>query len=217
MELRRGRDARRAPRRAEPLPLAEALRHRPPDRRARSSAAHEQGHRPPRPQARERHGHAATARVKVLDFGLAKRSRRRACAGGLAADGADAPRAPTPGMVLGTRRYMSARAGARRGHRHAHRHLRASAACSTRCVTGRRPFAGETLSDTVRGDPRAREPDWSALPAGHAGGAPRNCSHRCLEKDVRTTPARRRATRASRSRTRWRRWSRGRGPPAAGS
>ena len=38
-------------------------------------AAHEQGRHPPRPQTRQHQGHAPTASVKVLDFGLARDAR----------------------------------------------------------------------------------------------------------------------------------------------
>jgi serine/threonine protein kinase len=47
-------------------------------------------------------------------------------------------------------------------------------------LTGKQPFAGETVSDTLAAVLRA-EPQWDAIPAGM-----RRLVRRCLEKDVRT-------------------------------
>jgi serine/threonine-protein kinase len=58
-----------------------------------------------------------------------------------------------------------------------------SAACCSRCLTGRQPFVGETISD-VLAKVIEREPDWTALPA--ATPAPiRTLLRRCFEKDPR--------------------------------
>ena len=67
----RGRRLSRIASRAGAIPLDEAL---PIAKQIAEAleAAHEQGHHPPRSQAREHQGPAATAAVKVLDFGLAK-------------------------------------------------------------------------------------------------------------------------------------------------
>ena len=74
--VRRGQDPARAPQR----PLAPRARrgrahHRGHPRRPGLQPPH--GHRPPRHQAGERHDRAATATIKVMDFGIARADRRR--------------------------------------------------------------------------------------------------------------------------------------------
>jgi eukaryotic-like serine/threonine-protein kinase len=69
-------------------------------------------------------------------------------------------------------------------------------------LTGRRPFTGEDALDAMVGD-AAREPDWSALPAGTPPRS-RRLLRRCLEKDPRQAAAAHRGC-APRSRCRRRR------------
>jgi eukaryotic-like serine/threonine-protein kinase len=119
--------------------------------------------------------------VKVLDFGLAK---------ALAADGSggDLSQLPTvttagtlAGVILGTAAYMSPEQA--RGHPLDKRtDIWAFGCVVYEMVTGRRPFTGATLSDTMAAI-LEREPDWSVLPLSLPPGATR-LLRRCLEKDL---------------------------------
>ncbi|MHC4309526.1 MAG: protein kinase domain-containing protein [Planctomycetota bacterium] len=113
-------------------------------------------------------------RIKVLDFGLAK------ALGGEALD--QQSTVTEPGRVIGTPTYMSPEQA---------RGLETDKRCdiwSFGCVlyemlTGKVPFEGETVSDTLAGI-LDREPDWHALPQA----TPANIQvllRRCLEKDTR--------------------------------
>ncbi len=113
-------------------------------------------------------------RTKVLDFGLAK------ALGGEATD--QQSTATELGRVIGTPAYMSPEQA---------RGLETDERCdiwSFGCVlyemlTGKVPFEGETVSDTLAGI-LEREPDWHALPRA----TPANIQillRRCLEKDPR--------------------------------
>jgi len=115
-------------------------------------------------------------RIKVLDFGLAKALDHKA---------PDQQRRSTvtlPGRIMGTPAYMSPEQA---------RGLETDARCdiwSFGCVlyemlTGKVPFEGETVSDTLASI-LDREPDWHALPQA----TPANIQvllRRCLEKDTR--------------------------------
>ena len=113
-------------------------------------------------------------RIKVLDFGLAK------VLGGEAVD--QQSTVTEPGRVMGTPSYMSPEQA---------RGLETDERCdiwSFGCVlyemlTGKVPFEGETVSDTLAAI-LDREPDWRALPQA----TPANIQvllRRCLEKDTR--------------------------------
>ena len=120
--------------------------------------------------------------VKVLDFGLAK---------ALAADSlaADLSQLPTvslagtrEGVVLGTAAYMSPEQA--RGQQVDKRtDIWAFGCVLYEMLTGKRPFTGETLSDTIAAI-LEREPDWSLLPASLPPEITR-LLRRSLEKDVR--------------------------------
>lgn len=113
-------------------------------------------------------------RIKVLDFGLAKAFGEEAV---------DQQSTVTePGRVIGTPAYMSPEQA---------RGLETDKRCdiwSFGCVlyemlTGKVPFEGETVSDTLAGI-LDREPDWHVLPQA----TPANIKvllRRCLEKDSR--------------------------------
>ncbi len=117
--------------------------------------------------------------VKVLDFGLAKIIG----AGGSSPDLTDAP-APAEGRregaVIGTAAYMSPEQA--RGQALDKRtDIWAFGCVLYEMLTGRVPFPGETVSDTIA-KVLEREPDWSALPP--ATPAPmRRLLLRCLTKD----------------------------------
>jgi len=120
--------------------------------------------------------------VKVLDFGLAK-------AGAGSASSPALSRSPTltdlrtdAGVIIGTAAYMSPEQA--RGRPVDRRADIWSLGCVFyECLTGRQPFAGETVSDTVARI-LEREPDWAALPLRLPPRA-RDLLRRCLEKDAR--------------------------------
>jgi serine/threonine protein kinase len=119
--------------------------------------------------------------VKLLDFGLAKALEPRV--------DADPSQSPTltsdgtrVGVILGTAAYMSPEQA--RGQTLDKRTDIWSFGCVLyEMLTGRRPFPGETISETVAaiiGD----EPDWAALPPALPGRV-LWLLRRCLEKDSR--------------------------------
>jgi Tol biopolymer transport system component len=119
--------------------------------------------------------------VKVLDFGLGRASARpeeavTSQAPTLASD------STTPGTVLGTAAYMSPEQ-ARGSAVDKRADIWAFGCVLYELLTGTRPFAGETFSDTIA-RVIEREPDWDALPGRTPTGV-RRLLRRCLEKDVR--------------------------------
>ncbi len=152
-----------------PIPIVEAL---PIAKQIAEAleAAHEQGivHRDLKPaNIRIR----VDGTVKVLDFGLAK-AIESAIAGSAAPTGA--------GVMMGTPAYMSPEQA--RGKSLDKRTDIWSFGCVLyEMLTGRAPFAGDTISDTLAAI-LEREPDWSMLP-GHTPAPIRRLLRRCLEKD----------------------------------
>jgi eukaryotic-like serine/threonine-protein kinase len=119
-------------------------------------------------------------RAKVLDFGLAKMLAPGSAPGSSEAQTATAD-GTREGTVLGTPAYMSPEQA--RGKSVDKRTDIWSFGCVLyEMVAGRKPFVGETVSDTVVAI-LSREPDWSALPQA-TPAALRQLLHRCLEKDV---------------------------------
>ena len=118
--------------------------------------------------------------VKVLDFGLAKPA---------SGDGADPNLTASPtvtiggrqeGVILGTAAYMSPEQA--RGKAVDKRaDIWAFGCVLYEMLTGRIPFPGETVSDTI-GKILEREPDWSALPA-ETPAPIRRILVRCFAKD----------------------------------
>jgi serine/threonine-protein kinase len=113
-------------------------------------------------------------KVKVLDFGLAK------ALGGEATD--QQSTVTEPGRIIGTPAYMSPEQA--RGQETDKRCDIWSFGCVLyEMLTGKVPFEGETVSDTLAAI-LDREPDWHALPQA----TPSNIQillRRCLEKDPR--------------------------------
>jgi serine/threonine protein kinase len=112
--------------------------------------------------------------VKVLDFGLAK---------AVAGEAADQQSTVTePGRIIGTPAYMSPEQA--RGQETDKRCDIWSFGCVMyEMLTGKVPFEGERVSDTLAGI-LEREPDWHAL----SQATPANIQvllRRCLEKDPR--------------------------------
>jgi serine/threonine protein kinase len=163
------------------LPIAEAL----PIARQIAEAlegAHEQGiiHRDLKPANIKVR---TDGTVKVLDFGLAK---------AFDAPGSSSPsvtRSPTismhatqAGVLLGTAAYMPPEQA--KGNPVDKRADLWSFGCVLfEMLTGRRPFAGATISD-VLAKIIERDPDWTALPAKTPQSI-RTLLRRCLEKDPR--------------------------------
>jgi Tol biopolymer transport system component len=118
--------------------------------------------------------------VKVLDFGLAKVYAPDG-------EGPDLSHAPTvtaggtrDGMILGTPAYMSPEQA--RGKSFDKRTDIWTFGCVLyEMLTGRVPFPGETMSDTIAAI-LEHEPDWRALPA-QTPASTRRLLQRCLEKD----------------------------------
>jgi hypothetical protein len=166
---------------AGPIPVEEAL---PIARQIAEAleAAHEKGivHRDLKP-ANVKVDH--DGKVKVLDFGLAKALDPAA-----SSSSPDLSHSPTlsigtqAGMILGTAAYMSPeQARGKTADRRAD--VWALGVVLWEMLTGRRLFAGETVSDTLAAVLR-QEIDWSALPED-APPAVRKLLVRCLERDPR--------------------------------
>ena len=155
-----------------PIPLAEAL---PIAKQIAEAleAAHEQGiiHRDLKPaniKVRD------DGTVKVLDFGLARLVAPDASGVGAGAltqsPTFTTPAATLAGVILGTAAYMSpeqakGRAADKRSD------VWAFGAVLYEMLTGRRPFEGEDLSDTLATVLKS-EPDWNALAAGRSPAHP---------------------------------------------
>jgi len=118
--------------------------------------------------------------VKVLDFGLAKALEPPTTN----AEATAAPTSTSPGtaagLILGTAAYMSPEQA--RGQAADRRADVWGFGCVLyEMLTGRQPFRGATISDTLAAVLRA-EPDWAALPS-ETPASIRRLLDRCLEKD----------------------------------
>lgn len=116
--------------------------------------------------------------VKVLDFGLAKALAGQDSPSGLS----QSPTLRTAdGVILGTAAYMSPEQA--RGRPVDRRADIWSFGCVLfEMLTLRRPFIGETVSDTIA-SVLEHEPNWTLLPAATPPGIQR-LLRRCLEKDL---------------------------------
>ncbi len=118
--------------------------------------------------------------VKVLDFGLAKAASGDGLAPTLTASPTVTIGGTGEGPMLGTAAYMSPEQA--RGKAVDKRaDIWAFGCVLYEMLTGRIPFPGETVSDTI-GKVLEREPDWSALPAATPVSI-RRILVRCLAKD----------------------------------
>jgi eukaryotic-like serine/threonine-protein kinase len=146
-------------------------------------AAHEQGiiHRDLKPANIKVR---ADGTVKVLDFGLAKAMEPA----GARSSNSTSPTITTPammtgvGMILGTAAYMSPeQAKGRTVDRRAD--VWAFGAVLFEMVSGRQPFSGETVSETLA-EVMKSEPPWQALPVGIPANLAR-LIRQCLVKEPR--------------------------------
>ena len=173
-----------------PLPIADALAIARQIAEA-LEAAHEKGivHRDLKPanivlqRATTASGvPSSDARVKVLDFGLAK-TMVPGLDGDLAQRPAGSFDGTVEGRILGTPAYMSPEQT--RGRVVDKRTDIWSFACILyEMLSGRRGFDGETISDTFVSI-LEHEPEWTALPAATPASI-RTLLERCLRKDPRT-------------------------------
>ncbi len=119
-------------------------------------------------------------RVKILDFGLARRTAPE-----LLSQAPTEDRLTVPGTVMGTLPYMSPEQ-ARGAAADARSDVWAFGAVLFEMLTGVRPFRGGTAADTVAailGEP----PDWALVPAVAPRGL-RDIVARCLEKSPEARP-----------------------------
>jgi serine/threonine protein kinase len=121
--------------------------------------------------------------VKLLDFGLAK--AMHADEGPTASDLSQSPTQTSPthtGVILGTAAYMSPEQ-ARGKPVDKRADIWAFGVVVFEMLTGRRLFAGETVSDTLATVLKT-DPDWGALPEGTPASV-RRLLRRCLARDPR--------------------------------
>jgi serine/threonine-protein kinase len=144
-------------------------------------AAHEQGivHRDLKPANIKVR---ADGTVKVLDFGLAKALEPATAA---TATGTMSPTITTPamtqaGVILGTAAYMSPEQAKGRVV-DKRTDIWAFGCVLYEMLTGRRPFEGEDVSDTLAAVLRG-DPNWSTLPSATPPQI-RTLLRRCLQKD----------------------------------
>jgi len=120
-------------------------------------------------------------KVKILDFGLAKAFDEP----GLPADPSQSPtitdQMTSEGVILGTAAYMSPEQ-ARGKPTDKRTDIWAFGCILYECLTGRRAFSGETVTETLAAVIRG-EPDWKVLPED-VPYAMRMLLRRCLQKDT---------------------------------
>jgi len=145
--------------------------------------------------------------VKVLDFGLAKAVASDVTARqGISRSPAVALDATRVGVILGTAAYMSPEQ-ARGLPVDTRADIWAFGCVLYEMLTGRRPFAGETIPETLAAI-LEREPDWNGFPYSTPAGI-RELLRHCLQRDLalrtRTiAEARKTIEKAQRGSNRWR-------------
>jgi serine/threonine-protein kinase len=119
-------------------------------------------------------------RVKILDFGLARAMQAQP-------ESSDLSNSPTipddlsiPGVILGTAAYMSPEQAKGRSI-NKRTDIWAFGCVLFECLTGKRAFQGETVTEIVASILKS-EPDWSSLPA-ELPASIRTLLRRCLQKD----------------------------------
>ena len=120
--------------------------------------------------------------VKILDFGLAKALEGDPASVDISSSPTISRMATQAGIILGTAAYMSPeQAKGKPVDRRAD--IWAFGCVLYEMLTGRKPFDGETVTDTLAAVIKS-EPDWSQLPA-NTPQAIRSLLLRCLKKDPR--------------------------------
>ena len=143
--------------------------------------AHERGivHRDLKPSNIKQ---TAEGQVRVLDFGLAKALEGEAASADISNSPTLSAMATHAGVLLGTAAYMSPeQAKGKAADRRAD--IWAFGCVLYEMLTGKMPFAGGTVSETLAAIIRA-EPEWNALPANTPSRI-RELLQRCLRKDPR--------------------------------
>ena len=121
-------------------------------------------------------------KVKILDFGLARAYRDQSSEVDLAKSPTITANMTQPGVILGTAAYMSPeQAKGKAVDKRAD--IWAFGCILYECLTGNRPFQGETITETLAAILRG-EPDWRTLPAATPWKV-KGLVRRCLEKDPR--------------------------------
>ena len=120
-------------------------------------------------------------KVKILDLGLAKAMEMPGSGEGMSNSPTISLEQTRPGTILGTVEFMSPEQ-ARGKEVDKRTDIWAFGCILFEMLTGRRPFAGETISDVLAAI-LTREPDWEALPASTPARV-RELLSRCLEKDA---------------------------------
>jgi len=119
-------------------------------------------------------------KVKILDFGLARAFRDQVSEVDLAKSPTITADMTQPGVILGTAAYMSPEQA--KGKLVDKRSdIWAFGCVLFECLTGRRAFQGDTLSETVAAILKG-EPNWRLLP-GDTPDSVRSVLRRCLQKD----------------------------------
>jgi len=119
-------------------------------------------------------------KVKILDFGLAKAFHDQASEVDLSKSPTITADMTQPGVILGTAAYMSPeQATGRPVDKRAD--IWAFGCILFECLTGRRAFLGDTVTESIAAILRG-EPDWDSLPADTPGNV-RTVLRRCLQKD----------------------------------
>ena len=125
---------------------------------------------------------APEGNVKILDFGLAKAFVWEKTAIDIASSPTITAEMTKPGVLLGTAAYMSPEQARSRAI-DKKTDIWAFGCLLYECLTGKRAFQGETVSDTLAQVLKG-EPEWAALPPG----VPliiKSLLQRCLQKDPR--------------------------------
>ena len=121
-------------------------------------------------------------KVKILDFGLAKAYQKEGSVPDLSKSPTLSDEMTGAGVILGTASYMSPEQATGKPV-DKRTDVWAFGCVFFECLTGKRAFEGDTISETLAAILRG-EPDWAALPAATPWKV-KPLLHRCLQKDPR--------------------------------